>query len=288
MTLKRAILWSSLWIGISLLTALLVLIVFDATVASQFLAGWTIEKALSVDNLFVFLMLFTYFNVDRAQQRRVLNYGILGVIVTRGILIFAGIALVNQFEWLMYVLGAIVIYTGILMVIRDENEEFDGESNRIVRIVRKLVPVSSAYHGRKFFIRESGRLIATPLLLVLLVLELSDVVFSLDSVPAIFSVTRNPWIVYSSNILAVLGLRSLYFLLEHMHALFHYVKKAVGAILFFVGAKMLVPLIFPKFEISVEVSLAIIVGLLLAGVLASLLFPERSENAPVAQRRHDT
>ncbi len=277
MTLKRAILWSALWIGLSLLVALMVGIFFDSETAYQFLAGWTIEKALSIDNLFVFLMLFTYFQVEPKAQRHVLNYGIMGVIVTRGILIFAGIALINQFEWLMYLLGAVVFYTGIMMTVKDEDEEFNGENNRIVKFVRKMIPVSGEYHGSRFFVTQNGKRHATPLLVVLIVLELSDVLFSFDSVPAVFSVTRNPLIVYGSNILAVLGLRSLYFLLEKMQSVFHYVKKAVGLILLFVGIKMIVPLFFPHLDINIAVSLSVIVGLLLLGVLASLVFPEKKD-----------
>jgi tellurite resistance protein TerC len=284
MTLKRAIIWSCLWIGFSLLCALLIGVIYDSTIAYQFLAGWTIEKALSIDNLFVFLMLFTYFHVEPKAQRRVLNYGIMGVLITRGILIFVGIALINQFEWLMYLLGAVVLYTGVMMTVKNKEEEFDGEKNRIVKFVRKLIPVSGEYHGTKFFVHKHGKRHATPLLVVLIVLELSDVLFSFDSVPAVFSVTRNPLVVYGSNILAVLGLRSLYFLLERMQSVFHYVEKAVGMILLFVGLKMVLPLFFPRFEIGIAVSLAIIVGLLLLGIAASLIFPEKKPAVSAGER----
>jgi len=265
--------------GLSLLTGF-VLAIRDPAIGFQFLAGWTIEKALSVDNLFVFLMLFTYFKVAPHGQRRVLNYGVAGVLLTRGILIFAGIALIQQFEWLMYILGAVVIYTGILMAFRNEEEEFDGEKNWIVRLARRFIPVSANYHGSKFFTRQNGRLIATPLVIVLVVVELSDVMFSLDSLPAIFSVSRNPFVVYSSNILAVLGLRSLYFLLERMQAFFIHMKKAVGVILWFVGVKMILPLFWPKFEVDTLISLVVIVSLLLIGVLASIVFPEQKSAEP--------
>ena len=274
MQFKRALIWSSFWIGLSMLTALAIAF-WDQAAGLQFLAGWTIEKALSVDNLFVFLMLFSYFNVDLKSQRRVLNYGIIGVLLTRGLIIFAGLALIERFEWLMYLLGVVVLYTGVLMVFRGKEDEFDGERNWTVRIARKLFPVSKNYHGSKFFTRESGKLFATPLFITLVAIEFSDLLFSFDSLPAVFAVTRNPYIVYSSNILAVLGLRSLYFLLERMQSVFLHVKKAVGVILWFVGAKMILPFFFPKFQIDTWVSLIVIVALLLLGALASVVFPER-------------
>jgi tellurite resistance protein TerC len=279
MSFRRALIWSSFWVGLSLLTGLLIAI-RDPAIGFQFLAGWMIEKALSVDNLFVFLMLFTYFKVTPDSQRRVLNYGVAGVLLTRGLLIFAGIALIQQFQWLMYVLGAVVIYTGVLMAFRKEEEEFDGEKNWIVRLARKFIPVSSGYHGSKFFTRENGKLLATPLVIVVVVIELSDIMFSLDSLPAIFSVSRNPFVIYSSNILAVLGLRSLYFMLERMQAFFVHMKKAVGVILWFVGLKMILPLFWPKFEIDTPISLIVIVLLLIIGVLASLVFPVQKSTEP--------
>ena len=271
MTLSRAITWSLFWIGLSLLSAFSVGLWIAPELGYQFAAGWLIEKALSIDNLFVFLMLFTYFKVEPKAQRRVLNYGIIGVLVTRGLLIFLGIALVNRFEWLIYILGAVVLYTVFLMLFRNEEEEFDGEKNRIVRWVRKLIPVHSNYHGTKFFIKEKGKRIATPLFLVLIVLELTDVLFSFDSIPAVFSVSRDPYVVFGSNILAVLGLRSLYFVLERMKQTFEHVEKAVGVVLLFVGAKMILPIISPELEISVPISLLVIFAILLTGVLASLI-----------------
>ncbi|HYM20946.1 MAG TPA: TerC/Alx family metal homeostasis membrane protein, partial [Candidatus Kapabacteria bacterium] len=230
MSFRRAVIWSIFWIGLSLACGLLIWTLNTREHALAFLAGYTIEKALSVDNLFVFLMLFTHFKITPKLQRRVLNWGILGVLVLRGLMIFVGIGLVNEFEWLMYVFGAIVIYTGIVMSF-GKDSEFDPSNNKIVRFSRRIFRITGDFHGDRFFVRTGGRLAVTPLFVVLIVVEVTDVLFALDSIPAIFAVSRDPLIVYSSNILAVLGLRSLYFLLERMQSAFRFVKKGVGVIL---------------------------------------------------------
>lgn len=276
MSFQRALLWSIFWIGLSLVTALVIWEFNTQDHALAFLAGYTIEKALSVDNLFVFLMLFTHFKVPPKLQRRVLNWGIIGVLLLRGVMIFAGIGLVNQFEWLMFVFGALVIYTGFMMAFGKESE-FDPSKNKIIRMARKLFVVTDDFHEDKFFVRSRGRRAVTPLFVVLLVVELTDVLFAFDSIPAIFAVSRDPLIVYSSNVLAVFGLRSLYFLLERMQQAFRFVKKGVGVILWFVGFKMLAPLFWEGFHPNIMVSLLIIVGILLASVLLSLVLPERKE-----------
>ncbi|HZK75970.1 MAG TPA: TerC/Alx family metal homeostasis membrane protein [Candidatus Kapabacteria bacterium] len=269
MTFQRALAWSIFWIGLSMLVALGIYAYWGIVPAEAFLTGYAIEKALSVDNLFIFLMLFTYFGVKREAQRRSLNYGLIGVLVLRGILIFAGIALVRRFEWVMYVLGAVVIYTGFMMALGGE-KEFDPGKSRIVKIVSKFVRVSPAYHGNRFFVREAGRKIATPLFLVLCVIEVMDVLFAVDSIPAIFAVTRDPFIIYSSNILAVLGLRSLYFLLERAHDAFRFVKQGVGLILWFIGAKMILPAFWPAAMISNTVALAVVIVVLLVAIVLSV------------------
>ncbi len=276
MTFQRAVLWSIFWIGISLITSLVIWEFNTQDHALAFLAGYTIEKALSVDNLFVFLMLFTHFKVNSHQQHRILNWGIIGVLLLRGLMIFAGISLVNQFEWLMYVFGGIVIYTGFVMSFGKE-EEFDPSKNKIIRWTRKVISVTNDFHGDKFFIKRGTKWIATPLFVVLVVVELTDVLFAVDSIPAIFAVSRDPLIVYSSNILAVLGLRSLYFLLERMHNAFRFVKKGVGVILWFVGFKMAAPLFWHGFHPSIMVSLIIILSILFGSVLLSLIFPEEKK-----------
>ncbi len=281
MNFQRALGWSVFWIGLSLLTALTIGYYAGGQAAEAFLTGYALEKVLSVDNLFVFLMFFTYFGVSRAAQRRVLNYGVIGVIVLRGILIFAGIALVQQFEWLMYIFGAIVIYTGFVMAFRSE-KEFDGEASATIRLISKFIKVTKTFHGSRFFIRENKKLIATPLFLVLAVIEVSDVVFAVDSIPAIFAVTRNPFLVYSSNILAVLGLRSLYFLLERVHDAFRFVKQGVGLILWFIGFKMVVPAFWPTLIITNELALAVVLVVLMVSVILSITLKQSAK--PSAKR----
>ncbi len=269
MTFQRALAWSIFWIGLSMLVALGIYAHWGIVPAEAFLTGYALEKALSVDNLFVFLMLFTYFGVTREAQRRSLNYGLIGAIVLRGVLIFAGVALVRQFEWILYLLGAVVIYTGFVMALGGE-KEFDPAKSRTVRLVRRFVRISEGYHGSRFFIWEKGRKFATPLFLVLVVIEVMDVIFAVDSIPAIFAVTRDPFIIYSSNILAVIGLRSLYFLLERVHDAFRFVKQGVGLILWFIGVKMILPAFWPQAVISNTVALAVVIAVLLVAIVLSV------------------
>jgi tellurite resistance protein TerC len=278
MPFQRAMLWSLFWIGLSLITALAIWLAVPngAEHSIAFLAGYIIEESLSVDNLFVFLMLFTYFKIVPDVQRRVLNYGIIGVIILRGIMIFAGIGLLNRFEFLMYIFGAIVLYSAFRLFFGSERE-FDAEKSIIIKWTRKFIPITNEFHGKMFFIREAGKLIATPLFVVVVVVEFTDFLFAFDSIPAIFAVTRNPLIIYGSNILAVLGLRSLYFLLERMQSAFRFVERGVALILFFVGAKMIAPLFWKDFQVSTLVSLIIILSILIVSILLSLLKPIRNK-----------
>ncbi len=271
MTFKRALAWSLFWIGLSLLAAFAIYARSGAVPAEAFLTGYALEKALSVDNLFVFLMLFTFFGVKPDAQRRVLNYGLIGVLVLRGVLIFAGVALLQSFEWIMYAFGAIVIYTGFVMAFGSE-KEFDPKQSRTVRLVSRFVKITPDFHGTLFFIREKGRKIATPLFLVVCVIEVMDMVFAVDSIPAIFAVTRDPFIIYSSNMLAVLGLRSLYFLLERAHDSFRLVKQGVGIILWFIGVKMLLPAFWPAAIISNAIALSVVMAILILSILLSILW----------------
>ena len=278
MQFQQAALWSAFWIGISLIVALAIWVAIPNghEHAVAFLAGYIIEESLSVDNLFVFLMLFTYFKIAPRVQRKVLNYGIMGVIILRGTMIFAGIGLVNRFEFLMYIFGIIVLYSAFRLFFGSE-KEFDAEKSSIIKWTRKFIPITKEFHGAKFFIRQEGRLIATPLFVVIVVVEFTDFLFAFDSIPAIFAVTREPFIIYGSNILAVLGLRSLYFLLERMQSAFRFVEKGVALILFFVGAKMIVPLFWKDLSISTLASLIIILGILIVSILASLAIPVQKE-----------
>jgi tellurite resistance protein TerC len=278
MTFKRALAWSMVWIGLSMLTALAIYARFGIVPAEAFLTGYALEKALSVDNLFVFLMLFTYFGVKPDAQRRALNYGLIGVLLLRGILIFAGVALIQSFEWILYLFGAVVIYTGFIMAFGGE-KEFDPGNSRTIKLVSRFVKVLPEFQGTRFFIREHGRRIATPLFLVVCVIEVMDVIFAVDSIPAIFAVTRDPFIIYSSNILAVLGLRSLYFLLERAQDAFRFVKQGVGIILWFIGMKMIIPAFWPTAIISNTIALTVVISVLLISILLSVTIKKQNANA---------
>ncbi|HKV74301.1 MAG TPA: TerC family protein [Gemmatimonadales bacterium] len=231
----------------------------------EYYTGYLIELSLSVDNLFVFLLIFQYFCVPGKLQPRVLKWGILGAIIMRGIMIAAGALLLARFEWIVYVFGGILIITGIRML-RSEEIRVEPEHNPLVRLARRFIPITPAYAGDHFFIRSRAGLMATPLFLVVLVVEWSDVVFAIDSIPAIFAVTRDPFIVYSSNVFAILGLRALFFVLASLMDKFRYLKVGVAAILVFVGLKMALG---AWVHISVVISLAVIIGCILASVLAS-------------------
>ncbi|HEY3874965.1 MAG TPA: TerC/Alx family metal homeostasis membrane protein [Candidatus Kapabacteria bacterium] len=278
MNYQRALAWSIFWIGLSMLVAICIARIWGTAPAEAFLTGYALEKALSIDNLFVFLMLFTHFGVERHAQRRALNYGVIGVIILRGLMIFGGIALIDTFQWVLYIFGAVVIYTGFVMAFGKE-KGFDPERSRTVKIVRRFVRISEEYHGTRFFIREGAVRVATPLFLVVCVIELMDIVFAVDSIPAIFAVTRNPWIVFSSNMLAVLGLRALYFLLERAREAFRFVKQGVGIILWFIGVKMLLPAFWPDAVIGNATALSVVVAILMLSILLSVTVKEKNSDA---------
>ncbi len=271
---KPALLWSAFWISLSLLFNVLVYVLYGRERALNFLTGYLIEEALSVDNLFVFLVIFKYFGVSGAYQRKVLFWGILGALIMRGIFIAAGVTLVNQFHFIIYVFGAFLVYTGIRMFSHDE-EEVDPSRNLILRIFRKFFRVTDRFRGGSFFVREKNMLYATPLFVVLLVVESTDVIFAMDSIPAILAITTDPFIVYTSNVCAILGLRSLYFALAGVMDAFRYLNYGLSAILIFVGFKMLIS---DFYKIDVTVALLAVGGLLLTSILASLLIPEQKRN----------
>jgi tellurite resistance protein TerC len=244
--------------------------------ALEFVAGYLIEYALSVDNLFVFLVIFTYFSVPPAFQRRALFWGILGAICLRGLFILAGTALIQNFRWSIYLFGAFLVYTGFkLLFVGDEMVSLD--SNRAVKLARRFLPVAPDYHEERFFVRLDGRLMATPLLLVLVVIELTDVVFAVDSIPAVFGITQDPYLVFTSNMFAILGLRALYFLLSDFMGRFHYLKFGLGLVLAFVGLKMVVS---GWYHVPIGISLGVIVLLLGGSVALSLLRPPAAPAAP--------
>ncbi|HSQ22684.1 MAG TPA: TerC family protein, partial [Coriobacteriia bacterium] len=230
------------------------------------------EKSLSVDNVFVFAMLFSYFAVPPLYQHKVLFWGVLGALVMRAAMIALGVALITKFSWIIYVFGAFLILTGIKMVLKRE-EEIHPERNPVVRWFKKLMPVTSDYRGDKFFVRENGLRHATPLFVVLLLIEFSDLIFAVDSIPAIFAVTTDPFIVYTSNVFAILGLRSLYFALAGVMGKFHYLKIGLGVVLSFVGVKMM--LAHSPYKIDTLVSLAVVVGIIAASIVVSILRPRR-------------
>ncbi len=271
-SLRESLTWTGVWVVLAL--------VFNAGVwhfagsqkALEFFTGYVIEKSLSVDNVFVFALLFSYFAVPPKYQHKVLFWGILGALIMRAIMIAAGAALIVKFAWIIYVFGAFLILTGIKMIVKRE-EEIHPERNPVVRWFKKLMPVTPEYRGDKFFVRENGLRMATPLFVVLLLVEFTDLIFAVDSIPAIFAVTKDPFIVYTSNVFAILGLRSLYFALAGVMDKFHYLKIGLGVVLSFVGVKMI--LSHTAWKIDTLVSLGVIVLILATSVVWSLLKPKK-------------
>src|SRR4029450_2787510 len=272
-TLKEALLWSGIWIALALLFALGVYVWNGSQPALEFLTGYLIEKSLSVDNIFVFVLIFSYFKVPGRYQHKVLFWGILGALVMRAIFIFAGIALLQRLHWIIYVFGALLILTGIKMAM-EKDKEIHPDKNPVLKLFRRLVPVTDSYHADHFFVKQVGQYAATPLFIVLLVVETTDVIFAVDSIPAILAITMDPFIVYTSNVFAILGLRALYFALAGVMQLFHYLHYGLSAILVFVGTKMLLADVY---KLPVWVALGVIAGILLIAVLASVLRPRRDD-----------
>ncbi|HVN30995.1 MAG TPA: TerC family protein [Thermoanaerobaculaceae bacterium] len=265
-SLKEATVWSVIWILLALVFNAVVLLWKGQEPALQFLAGYLIEKSLSVDNIFVFVLIFTFFAVPVELQHRVLFWGILGALIMRGVFIAAGAALLEAFHWVMYLFGAFLVATGVKMALM-KHAEVHPENNPLVRLVRRLLPVAPDYRGSRFFVREAGRWMATPLLLVLVMVESTDLVFAVDSIPAIFAITRDPFIVYTSNVLAILGLRSLYFLLAGIIQRFRFLKLGLSVVLVFVGVKMVLSDVV---KIPIGLSLGIITVVLAVSIVASL------------------
>jgi tellurite resistance protein TerC len=264
---KEAVIWTIVWVTLSLLFNILVYYKFGKTFALEYLTGYVIEYSLSVDNIFVFILIFSYFAVKDEYQHRVLFWGIIGALVMRGIFIFAGVALINRFHWIVIIFGAFLVFTGIRMLFQ-KDAAVDPDKNPIVRFFKRFLPVTDTYHGKNFFIKKNRRLYATPLFLVLLIIETSDLIFAVDSIPAILAVSKHPFIVYTSNIFAIMGLRSLYFALSGIMGLFRYLKVGLAFVLTFVGVKML--LAFIHIEIPILLSLGVIISILLFSVLASV------------------
>jgi tellurite resistance protein TerC len=264
--IREAAIWSGVWISLALLFNAGIFLFRGTVTALEFLTGYLIEKSLSVDNIFVFLVIFTYFAVPAAYQHRVLFWGILGALMMRAAFIAAGITLLKYFHWIIYVFGALLIFTGTRLLTRPENS-VEPAKNPVLRLLRRCFPLTEGFHGQRFLLRNSGRLYATPLLAVLAVVESTDLVFAVDSIPAVLAVTRDPFIVYTSNVFAILGLRALYFLLAGVIDLFYYLRYGLSVILLFVGTKMLLGDIY---KIPISISLCVIGAVLTVTVIASL------------------
>jgi tellurite resistance protein TerC len=283
-SMKEAGIWTIVWISLALSFNAVLYLWRGPEPALQFLAGYLIEKSLSVDNLFVFALLFSFFAVPAVYQHRVLFWGVLGALILRGLFVAAGTALISSFHWIIYVFGAFLVFTGARLALAGEGE-VNPDKNPLLRLSRRFLPLTPGFEGQRFFVRRAGRVLATPLFLVLLVVESTDLVFAVDSIPAVFAVTQDPFLVYTSNVFAILGLRSLYFLLAGAITRFYYLKLALGAILTFVGVKMLIA---DLFEIPVAISLGVIAGLLVLAMLASVararrLAPREAELAVEVQ-----
>lgn len=298
---KETIVWSVIWVSLALLFWAFVYSQFGLIKSKEFLTGYLIELSLSVDNLFVFLLIFSYFKVPKKFQHRVLFWGIFMALVMRLLMIFGGAALVEQFNWTLYIAGAFLVYTGLRMFGEDEN--FKPEESIVVRLSMRFIKISKQYEGEKFFVRDSaGRLAGTLLLLVLIVINLADLLFAVDSIPAIFGITTDRFIIYTSNVFAILGLRTFFFLLVEIAEKFHLLKYGLAFILAFIGAKMLLPLLanglimlignesLPKFtgflhsllsheyeQVLINISLAVVVSAILTSILLSLIFPRHDQ-----------
>lgn len=293
--IKEALTWSAVWIALALVFNIGIYFLWDRIypaseytpkdAALAFLTGYVVEKALSVDNIFVFLMVFAYFNVPAKYQHRVLFWGIIGALLLRAGFIAAGAAILKEFAWAVLIFGGFLIFTGIKMLIV-KDKKVDPEKNPIIVLFRKMMPVTKEYVGQKFFTRIDGKLWATPLFITLLFVEFTDIVFAVDSIPAIFAITKDPFIIFTSNVFAILGLRALFFALAGLMDLFHYLGTGLAAILMFVGGKMVYTYYMhtwggqPDFKFPIGLSLGIIVGVIALSIILSLMKPKKPEDDP--------
>jgi tellurite resistance protein TerC len=273
METREAIIWTLVWVGLSVAFGLGVMHFSGEQRGLEFFTGYVIEKALSVDNLFLFLVVFRAFAVDEKIQHRVLEWGILGALLMRGAMIAAGAELIERFSWVLYVFGAFLVYAGLHMLFA-KKAEMHPEENRVSRFARRHLRVTMEYSGSKFFVRDGGKLFATPLFIVLLIVEITDITMAVDSIPAVFGITRDAFIVYTSNVFAVLGLRAMYFLLAGVLGRLRYLTAGLAFVLAFIGAKMIVE---PWVHISVETSLGVVAAMLLVALAASLLVSPKTK-----------
>jgi tellurite resistance protein TerC len=276
--IREALAWCALWMTLAMLFNVGIYFWHGSEPALEFLTGYLLEYSLSVDNIFVFLMIFSYFRVPYLHQHKVLFWGILGALVMRALFILTGITLIQKFHWVIYLMGGFLVLTGIKMA-RQKDEEINPEHNPVLRLFRRLMPVTEDYQGGRFFVRRNGRLFATPLFIIVLVVETTDVIFAVDSIPAILAITLDPFIVYTSNVFAILGLRALFFALAGIIRLFHYLPYGLSLILVFVGIKMLLVDIY---KIPISMALGTVAAVLVISVIASIIFPPKTEDAPSA------
>ena len=273
---REAAWWSLLWVSIGLAFGGLIWWYFGSEFGLQYFSGYIIEKSLAVDNVFVWAMIFTYFAVPREYQHRVLFYGVVGALVFRAIFIAAGSWLIASFAWTLLIFGGFLIFTGIKMLAQ-RNEHIDLEKSKTLRLFRRFIPTTDTYEGQKFFVRRAGRLVATPLLAVVVIVEITDIIFAVDSIPAIFAVTQEPYLVFSSNALAILGLRAMYFLLAELIHRFIYLKLGLSLVLVWVGVKMIVSHIW--FKIPTAISLGLVIAIIATSVIASLVATKQNAKA---------
>ena len=282
-TLKESLLWTAFWVALALLFNLGIYLWRGHGPALEFLTCYLIEESLSIDNLFVFLLVFSYFAVAPAYQHKVLFWGIIGAIIMRLAFIGVGVTLLERFHWVFYIFGAFLVVTAIRMAFQ-RDEKIDPEKNVVLRLFRRFVPVTSSYEEDRFFVKRAGRFVATPLFIVVLVVETTDLVFALDSIPAALAITLDPFIVYTANIFAILGLRSLYFALAGVMRLFHYLRYGLVVVLIFVGVKMLIA---DFYKIPTEIALGAVVGGLFIAVIASIIWPRKEKIIPVPSQLPD-
>lgn len=272
-SIKESLIWTGIWIAQAVIFGIGIYYFMGPQSSLDYFTGYLIEKSLSVDNIFVFLLIFTYFGVDSIYQHRVLFWGIFGALVFRLIFIFLGVALLEQFHWIIYVFGAFLVFTGIKLGL-EKDKEIHPERNPVLKLVRRLVPITKSFHGPDFFIKRGKRIIATPMFVVLVVIETTDVVFALDSIPAIMAITRDTFLIYSCNAFAILGLRALYFALSGVMRLFHYLHYGLAFILVFIGVKMLIESLI---HIPTLYTLGVIVVTLTISVIFSIMYPKEEE-----------
>ncbi|PWA10458.1 TerC family protein [Flavobacterium laiguense] len=270
-SIKEAMIWTGVWVTLAMCFNVLIYYWQGEVKALEFFTGYVIEKALSVDNIFVFVLIFSYFKIPAIHQHKILFWGIIGALIMRAAFIFAGVALLEKFHWTIYVFGAILIYTGFKMLTQKETI-IEPEKNPLIKLFRRIMPVTSDLHGGKFFVKQDGKRFATPLFLVLVLIETTDLIFAADSIPAILAITQDHFIVYTSNVFAILGLRSLYFALAGMMDKFRYLSKGLALILIFVGLKML---LVDFYKLPIQIALLVIVVILILSIAASLMSNKR-------------